>query len=44
MDALRWLERRKPPEIVAAQEQEAAVYRLYAPNNDMDKVARLGAE
>ncbi|MEZ5786877.1 MAG: type I-U CRISPR-associated protein Csb2 [Xanthobacteraceae bacterium] len=44
MAALRWLERRQPPEIVAAPEQEAAVYRLYVPNNDMDKVARAWAQ
>lgn len=44
MAALRWLERRPPPEIIAAPEQEAAVYRLYVPNNDMDKVARAWAQ
>lgn len=44
MEALRWLERRGAPEIVAAPEQEAAIYRLYVPNNDMDKVARAWAQ
>ncbi|EJW11568.1 hypothetical protein A33M_3011 [Rhodovulum sp. PH10] len=42
--ALRWLERRAPPEIVAAPAQAAPLVRLYVPNNDMDKVARAWAQ
>jgi CRISPR-associated protein Csb2 len=42
-EAFRWLERRPPPEIVAAQGYEAGTVRLYVPNNDMDKVARAWA-
>jgi CRISPR-associated protein Csb2 len=42
-DAMRWLERRSAPEIVAPAAQAATVLRLYVPNNDMDKVARAWA-
>ncbi len=42
-EALRWLERRAAPEIVAPPAREASVVRLYVPNNDMDKVARACA-
>ena len=42
-DALRWLERRSAPEIVAPPERPASALRLYVPNNDMDKVARAWA-
>src|SRR5579883_503540 len=42
-EALRWLERRAPPEIVAPRECAASALRLYVPNNDMDKVARAWA-
>jgi CRISPR-associated protein Csb2 len=42
-EALRWLERRPPPEVVAAEELQAAPLRLYVPNNDLDKVARAWA-
>jgi len=46
-DALRWLERREPPEIIVPAARAANVVRLYVPNNDMDQVARAwikGAE
>ncbi|MBX6425788.1 MAG: type I-U CRISPR-associated protein Cas5/Cas6 [Variibacter sp.] len=43
-DALRWLERREPPEIIAPAARAANVVRLYVPNNDMDKVARFWAQ
>jgi CRISPR-associated protein Csb2 len=43
-DALRWLERRAAPDIVAPSVREATVVRLYVPNNDMDKVARAWAQ
>lgn len=43
-EALRWLERRPRPEIVAAEERQAAPLRLYVPNNDLDKVARAWAD
>ncbi|MTW17846.1 type I-U CRISPR-associated protein Cas5/Cas6 [Rhodoplanes serenus] len=43
-DALRWLERRAAPEIVAAPACAAPLVRLYVPNNDMDKVARAWAQ
>ncbi|HXF87818.1 MAG TPA: type I-U CRISPR-associated protein Csb2 [Xanthobacteraceae bacterium] len=43
-EALRWLERRAAPEIVAPPAREASVVRLYVPNNDMDKVARAWAQ
>lgn len=42
-EALRWLERRAAPEIVAPPAREASVVRLYVPNNDRDKVARAWA-
>lgn len=43
-EALRWLERRPAPEIVAPAARAANVVRLYVPNNDMDKVARAWAQ
>jgi CRISPR-associated protein Csb2 len=43
-EALRWLERRAAPEIVASSARAASVLRLYVPNNDMDKVARAWAQ
>jgi CRISPR-associated protein Csb2 len=43
-EALRWLERRAAPEIVAPHVHPASVVRLYVPNNDMDKVARAWAQ
>ncbi len=43
-EALRWLERRAAPEIVAPPARAASVVRLYVPNNDMDKVARFWAQ
>jgi len=42
-EALRWLERRPAPEIVAPHECAASALRLYVPNNDLDKVARAWA-
>jgi CRISPR-associated protein Csb2 len=42
-DALRWLEQRPAPEVVASDAPEGAPLRLYVPNNDMDKVARAWA-
>src|SRR5579875_1348873 len=39
-DALRWLERRNAPDILAPAAYPASVVQLYVPNNDMDKVAR----
>ncbi len=41
--ALRWLERRPAPEIVAPRQCAASALRLYVPNNDLDKVARAWA-
>jgi CRISPR-associated protein Csb2 len=43
-EALRWLERQAPPEIVAPSAHPATPVRLYVPNNDMDKVARAWAK
>lgn len=42
--ALRWLERRPPPEILVPPARRANTFRLYVPNNDMDKVARAWAK
>lgn len=42
--ALRWLEHRAAPEIVASKAREVDAVRLYVPNNDMDKVARAWAK
>lgn len=41
--ALRWLEQRDPPEIVAPPAEKTSLVRLYVPNNDMDTVARAWA-
>lgn len=38
--ALRWLERLPAPEIYAVPECAASTFRLAAPNNDMDAIAR----
>lgn len=35
-DAFRWLERRDPPEIAAAEGQKGSAFTLSVPNNDMD--------
>jgi CRISPR-associated protein Csb2 len=43
-EALRWLERRAAPDIVAPPAHAASAVRLYVPNNDMDKVARAWAQ
>lgn len=43
-EALRWLERRLPPEIAVPEFKPAGSLRLYVPNNDMDKVARAWAK
>ncbi len=42
--ALRWLENRGAPEIIAPVASAASVVRLYVPNNDMDKVAQAWAQ
>jgi len=41
--ALRWLERRDPPLILAPPSHDAAPYALSVPNNDLDKPARAWA-
>jgi len=38
-DAFRWLESLDPPEIIAPRGREGSAYRLFVPNNDLDKVA-----
>jgi len=43
LEALRWLENRPPPEIIAPAKHAAPAYHLYVPNNDMDKIARAWA-
>lgn len=44
LGALRWLERREPPEIVVAQEHAGNPCTLFVPNNDGDIVASAWAK
>lgn len=41
--ALQWLEQQNPPLIVVPRAHPGNPFRLYVPNNDMDKVARAWA-
>lgn len=43
IEALRWLERRAPPEIIAPPAASTAGYRLFVPDNVGDRVARSWA-
>src|SRR5262249_6910462 len=39
LDALQWIERQPPPEIVAPRASPTTPYRLYVPNNDSHAIA-----
>ncbi len=44
LEALRWMERREPPTIIACQAREGNPYKLFVPNNDSDIIASAWAK